>query len=142
MNEPVGPGRRTFCKALLYVASGASVASGCTDSPTNRAELTRFLVMQIAHPDAADGIGSSYIRKDIEINPLSVDQLTDVIIHQLGINTNDLSAISLQDVGERLADRVHQDFAEESVVAVDGWLLSKTEARLCALVYRHRHPGS
>ena len=32
-----------------------------------------------------------------------------------------------------LRDRVRQDFADGRTVRVDGWLLSRTEARLCAL---------
>lgn len=35
---------------------------------------------------------------------------------------------------ELLAARIRQDFDQERVVAVDGWVASLTEARLCAIV--------
>jgi len=31
--------------------------------------------------------------------------------------------------------RIRQDFAVANVVTVDGWLLSRLEARLCAIAY-------
>ena len=34
---------------------------------------------------------------------------------------------------ERVRRRVRQDFAEDRITLVDGWILSITEARLCAL---------
>ncbi len=36
---------------------------------------------------------------------------------------------------ETVAARVRDDFATARVVNVDGWLLARTEARLCALAY-------
>jgi hypothetical protein len=44
---------------------------------------------------------------------------------------------------ERLEARIRQDFIAGATVAVDGWLLSRTEARLCALLslLRDRPPS-
>lgn len=33
---------------------------------------------------------------------------------------------------------IRADFATEEVVALDGWLLARTEARICALIALHR----
>jgi hypothetical protein len=40
---------------------------------------------------------------------------------------------SVPEMSALLNDRIRQDFASEQVVKVDGWILSITEARLCAL---------
>ena len=37
---------------------------------------------------------------------------------------------------QSLHERISQDFAEERIVIVDGWILSQTEARLCVLAFR------
>jgi len=43
------------------------------------------------------------------------------------------SAASIQQITDRARVRRELDFREGDLVAIDGWLLSRTEARLCAL---------
>lgn len=38
------------------------------------------------------------------------------------------------ETGPRLAQRVRADFADDRIFLHDGWFLSETEARLCALI--------
>lgn len=45
----------------------------------------------------------------------------------------DLDAGSSRSASARLKDRVRADFAEGRTVQLDGWILSVTEARQCAL---------
>jgi hypothetical protein len=40
-----------------------------------------------------------------------------------------------------LAARIREDFANRTTVEVGGWVLSETEARLCALVALASHPA-
>jgi len=136
--NPQSNARRGFCKTLLYIAGGSVVSTGCPDSPATRAELVRFLTDQIVHHDIADRIGKKYLRQVNEPEQLSLDGLVDSLLSNLQLPVNDLSALSLQDLQTRLTRRVHQDFADEKTVIVDGWLLSATEARLCALVHVQR----
>jgi hypothetical protein len=59
-------------------------------------------------------------------------QLTSAI---LGTATCDSETMKTkQEIRERIAARVCQDFAEGAVVNVQGWILSQVEARLYALV--------
>jgi len=37
------------------------------------------------------------------------------------------------EIANRLAQRVRDDFAARNTVMIDGWLVSLTETRLCAL---------
>lgn len=45
------------------------------------------------------------------------------------------SKIYAQSIGQSIARSVQSDFANDNVVILDGWVLSRTEARLCAAVY-------
>lgn len=134
--------RRQFCQSVLCVAAGATMLPGCGDQPASRTEVARYLVTQIAHPRAAGAIGQHYLKGDPRLQGETAEHLTDMIMQSIGLNVNNLSTSNLPEVGKRLAKRVRHDFADETVVTVDGWLLSQTEARLCALVYLHRRASS
>ena len=43
-------------------------------------------------------------------------------------------------VKNRLKEIIFKDFSEEETVMLDGWVLSRTEARQCAIFY-HLHQG-
>ena len=61
-----------------------------------------------------------------------VGSLTDVLS---SLNLPSVPANSGTDsIGTLLTDRIQQDFREGRTVQVDGWILSETEAKLCALV--------
>jgi hypothetical protein len=38
-----------------------------------------------------------------------------------------------EEIRRYLRDRIRQDFAQDRITEVEGWLLSKTEVRLCAI---------
>ena len=42
-------------------------------------------------------------------------------------------------INERLQEIIYKDFTKDDVVMLDGWLLSRTEARQCA-IYNHLNP--
>ncbi len=71
-------------------------------------------------------IGRQYLRK----TPSEKDPalLTESIFSSF-----EWSAFLETDVRILIRDRVKQDFAEERVVRLGHWMLSQTEARLCAL---------
>ena len=58
-----------------------------------------------------------------------VGSLTDVLS---SLNLPSVPANSA--ISTLLTDRIQQDFREGRTVQVDGWILSETEAKLCALV--------
>ena len=62
----------------------------------------------------------------------SPQQLTNVIFGTAACDSETMK--SKQEIRERIAGRVHQDFAKGAVINVQGWILSQVEARLYALV--------
>lgn len=64
-------------------------------------------------------LGKSYLEKYPAEN--SVSQLVDLIIKETGSNPDELQ------------EKIKQDFREHNTVILQGWLLSITEARQCAL---------
>jgi predicted anti-sigma-YlaC factor YlaD len=42
------------------------------------------------------------------------------------------------DPGDWLRKQIRTDFAQNNIVRVEGWILSKTEAQLCALAYSEK----
>ena len=89
------------------------------------------LVGLFKHRDSARAIGSAYLAtRPEEANPYNLLELITradqepLVVHRT-------SAMELRDwLRRRQAD----DFATGRIVKLDGWLLSATEVRLCALV--------
>jgi hypothetical protein len=59
-----------------------------------------------------------------------MDTLTALILSSLRLNS---AQIAPDELTSRLSARVCADFASGSTVRLDGWILSRTEARVCAL---------
>jgi hypothetical protein len=90
---------------------------GGADSPEEE-RLTAVL----GDPDAARRVGRRYL----DGRPEERDERTLLrLLRQLG----DPAALTQ----DRVRRAVRSDFAEGRVVLVEGWYLSQTEARLCAL---------
>jgi hypothetical protein len=92
-------------------------------------EAGRVLLAQLLSAvDSAGVVGREYLRHHPdERDPERVQHVLSVA---LGGRLEGLDPTVLR---ERVKRRVRQDFAEDQVTLVDGWILSITEARLCAL---------
>jgi hypothetical protein len=131
--------RRTFIRNVLSATAAAFVGPGCgVFGPPGIEEIGHYLAGLIRHPQAAADIGSSVLQTDAAIRSMSPEQLTALILRETGLGDVD----RLDEIGRILKKRVRQDFADETVVTVNGWLLSQTEARLCALVKLQRSAES
>jgi len=95
------------------------------------------------HQQSARMIGRTYLQRYPQEGNIQV-LLEKVVAEASGIpsdssfNTPPSSADRLRRAGDRelmdvLQRRIRQDFVEEKVVKLQGWILSATEARLCAL---------
>jgi len=84
-------------------------------------------------PDSARVIGAAFLRMTPEEG--SSEALVTAIGAGLpgGIAALD-DPIDPDDLRGLLATRIHRDFAEDAVVELEGWIVSRTEARLCGLV--------
>ncbi|MBW1683557.1 MAG: hypothetical protein JRS35_00690 [Deltaproteobacteria bacterium] len=126
--------RRAFLRGAgaataLGLAAPALLAffAGCgRESP-----LARSLSGFFADPESARAVGREYL----ELSPDMPDAAA-VLERLAGSRLREWEALYASDP-DRLAQSLRlqhgSDFAHERVVAIRGWVLSETEARLCAL---------
>jgi hypothetical protein len=128
--------RYTRRLVLLWLgyASGVSLiprrvpARALRASPDELAATLRSLVYDRA---AARRLGQLYIHQvPVEDDPRILARLTAA---SLGAQQADVIALDRTSLRHRLDARVRGDFASGNTVQLDGWVLSRTEARLCAL---------
>jgi len=95
-----------------------------------QALLPTRLTALLAHPASAKVIGGEYLLHYPQ--EAAVDTLLDkiaapIVASEAGLFTTD------QQLREQLDGAVRADFAADRIVKLRGWVLSATEARLCAL---------
>lgn len=111
--------------SALWRLGGWPALPGPSTSPGER------LRGLLAHEDSARLIGRAYLRvAPTEARP---DVLTALVAERLPGGRRALDDAGGDDLRELVARGTARDFAEERTVVVDGWVLSCTEARLCAL---------
>jgi len=59
--------------------------------------------------------------------------LVSLLLARLELDPATVTRLQPQALRRRITERVQSDFADEDTVWVDGWVLSATEAWLCAL---------
>jgi hypothetical protein len=85
----------------------------------------------LAHTESAKAIGSEYLR--LYPQHAKIEVLLDQIASRLAASDVGLFSITDHSLREQLDGMVRADFAVDRVVKLRGWVLSATEARLCAL---------
>jgi len=81
--------------------------------------------------NAARTVGHAYLRETPQEYNAGI--LTELIL-QSGTDLRKRSdVLSEKDLIAKLRNLITEDFITENTVQVDGWVLSRTEARLCAL---------
>jgi hypothetical protein len=110
----------------LRVLSGSGAADAAPLSPTLAGLFTDRC--------SAEAVGAAYLRSvdDAEARP---EWLVRSI---LGDGPATMDQAELKRV---IGTRIRRDFTENAVVMVDGWMLSRTEARLCALIALAERPA-
>ena len=115
-------------RRLLALAAAAGIGAaawrladdGVADSPEAR------LAAVLGDRDAARSVGERYLAG----RPGERDEQALLrLLRPLG----DPELLARDELGTRVRRAVREDFAQGRVVLVDGWYLSETEARLCAL---------
>jgi hypothetical protein len=123
--------RRFILAATAFGASfslgGAlSLASvecfGCT---------TILLRSLIPAPMSSRKIGRIYLAGHQEEE--GTGALTRLILSSMSLDEGYLVAVDRQALLARVTSRVRADFAQGDTVEIGGWILARTEARLCAL---------
>jgi hypothetical protein len=96
-----------------------------------QALLPSRLAGLLAHSESAKVIGSEYLRMYPQEADLNV--LLDLLAAQLAVSDAGRFGIADEQLRERLDRMIRADFADDRIVKLRGWVLSATEARVCAL---------
>ena len=127
--------RRSFLHILgslsLFVLSRSAHALTKKGVPETFNPLVSSLTRSFIHRESAAIIGLEYLRyRPIEAN---VHLLVDLICTSRSEQRAELVKADTEKCRELLARQQRQDFEHNRVVKIHGWILSETEARLCAL---------
>ena len=97
-------------------------------------ELASRLVAALERPASAVEVGRAYLRQ----HPEEIDgaRLTMALDADLRRRCEPVTAQPAQ-LRRAISRQVRDDFEQGRVAEVDGWILSLTEARLCALAALH-----
>lgn len=119
--------RRQFMQAALSVACTISVGQFVIvpSSPTQH-PLLPHLAALLPHQQSARLIGQHYLQH----HPQEAQ-----VAHLLAALVPASTPMELAALRQHMASQISTDFATDRVVKLQGWVLSCTEARLCALAY-------
>ncbi len=135
MRKPPGMNRREFlalslggaCAVFLQFGRLRMAHAGLPQQDLLRARLSGLL----RHTDSARIVGREYLHRYPQEATVSV--LLDLIAADGAGGQAALSKGPDDELRALLDHKMRQDFADEKVVQLQGWVLSVTEARLCAL---------
>ena len=119
--------------SIASVVSSEQFATAAARAACSAAEArTAPLVQVLRQAGSAARIGRAFLGR----YPAAADVvwLTDVLSEALRRRGCNLDQASSEALRQALGQQVRDDFAAARVARVDGWVLSVTEARLCALV--------
>jgi hypothetical protein len=119
---------QTLGVAGLTLAVGPGAGYGKALPGTADAPLARWLKCMVADLESARRVGQVYLQKA----PEEADR--DRLLMQIFPELTPARQIDSPAAWRRAyTAKCRQDFAEGQTVRIDGWVLSLTEARLCAL---------
>jgi hypothetical protein len=96
-----------------------------------RALLRARLSGLVANQASARIVGQAYLR--VMPAEFASDVLLDRLVSALHPGVHSLDTTTEQELRDRLLSGMRQDFRQGRVVSLEGWIVSTTEARLCAL---------
>ena len=124
--------RRHFLRISIFGAAAAGLpVIGCNTFSGDSQSLSQpFTLSHFCDEEALREIGRAYqamdpLAKDAEA--LRKQLLADILGANSGLKEHDRVPI------RKVQDRISKDFADNLVVAPAGWVISRTEARQCAL---------
>ena len=107
--------RRRFLALSSAVVASASVLGIVASDDSNRIATERLLVNYLS-PATRAKIGRIYLEKNGEEDLKNLDKLSEI----------------------EWETRITKDFEQDETVLIDGWLLAKSEAILCALQIKNQ----
>ncbi len=131
--QDTGISRRNVLKLAAAVPLLSLLPAGCSKSQPDIQMAGERMMKVLNHPEKAREIGAMYLRQTGSGVLPSFEQLTLDLMKTLQLNPDALSSKILRTIRSRLSKQVRQDFAEENIIILQGWMLSETELKLCAL---------
>lgn len=134
---PADPARRRFIAASLLSVLGllpAARAAGLAEQAPDAQNGEDWLLRMAGEPQATRALGRAYLAAHPDEQ--NGARLRTALLDALAATLGDRQPATLTP-GEALAALrrlVRRDYLEAQVVLVDGWLLSRSEARLYALM--------
>ena len=126
--------RRGILKTGLLLGGSALVGGEVLYIKTKPVlEIAEQLVYFLDYPEVALSVGQGLLDTDPASHAISADQMINNLLEGLEVSREQLHGMTNTEMLERLHKRVHSDFEKERVVLDKGWVLSRTEAQLCAL---------
>ena len=120
--------RRNFSIVSALTIVGIFIPTyGCISEKSRTTEMLRSprSLLSIMDTDELDKLGTEYLIK------FPFESEEDVLLKLIFAKYPDeISALKLESL---IKEKIEIDFETNNVVILNGWILSKTEARMCAL---------
>ena len=141
MTNPVNTrARRVFLKlaaSSALLTTLFTLSAGCSQYKTDLESLARRMLDMLNHPAKAAEIGAKIIARTPELQGQSYERIAEDLLALLKIDPGNIQREAIISLETKLKGRVRQDFTDENVIVIEGWMLSRTEAMLCALAARY-----
>jgi hypothetical protein len=133
MKRFLRPTRRQLLEVCAVVGALAFPAHGSLHAaaPASLDAATLRLLSLLRHRASARRIGRAYL--DVMPCEANARSLVDLICGDVLPDRAELPWMEDEALRESLRRQLRRDFKRGCTVKVDGWILSATEARLCAL---------
>ncbi len=120
--------RRTFIISSAALIISAPLASYLWFSENKLSILKKpETLLSICNEDELFKIG----RKYISLHPL--ENSKDILINKLMTATNNIKKSNIESTLNFMLKRIENDFKNKEYINIEGWVISITEARQCAL---------
>jgi hypothetical protein len=117
-------------RLLLAGIAASGLPAPCVGAAPSSATAVCHYALALP-PASARAVGRAYLaRFPEEGEPVA---LTRLILEGMAFSGAEASGLGEHELQTRIAARSREDFAEGDIAQIGGWLLSRTEGRLCAL---------
>jgi hypothetical protein len=112
--------------ACIWSSAGRINLTGADDFERAR----QLLISLFSERHSVHAIAAAYLGT-LARERASPEALTQAILGHMSISS--AAAMTVPAIRRIIAERIQLDFLCDNIVCIDGWMLSKTEACLCAL---------
>ncbi len=136
MTKPI-QSKRALLKLVVATLTSPLVLSACDSTKKKSQEVNQKLLTQLHHHGVAAHLGRVNQENNPSLQSKSLQDLVVEILADLGLDIDTLTENDVENLPNLLAEKIRLDFSQERVLAVDGWLLSETEVKICTLILRN-----